>query len=263
MIGKAFDPDMPRIPDPFFTPLAVVMLFFILWPAAVPAMYTPPPEHVQRMLNALRTISTSHKAMERFTAQLQGQRDRLIVELHKREKLVLREIAPFAGMHHTRVGKIARKPEPPARFLLLTPEIPDWNVATPSEVIGFLRAHYPRGPSPTNEEIQTLLNDHQANAPKANGSSAAWPWWVATTYDVFERAMTNRQSLSMLEVLSSARAMMLSGTWRVAMVGSDDNEELRERGMSVNARLLDDVRQEDWKMTFVDKISHPRDPPDT
>jgi hypothetical protein len=192
--------------------------------------------------------------MERYTAQLQGQRDRLIVELVK-AKVTLRDIAPFADMHHTRVGKIARRPCPDHRFLLLTPEIPDWNVASPTEVIDFLRAHYPRRPSPSNEEIQALLDDHQDRTPSANGSGLAWPWWVATTYDVFERAMHDRPSLSVLEVLSATRAMMLSGALRVIMSGSDEGQDLRERGISLTARLLDDVRQEDWKLAFVERIS--------
>jgi hypothetical protein len=241
------DPDVRFKPDLAFTPLAVLLLTVVLWPDVYGA---PPPDQIQRLLDALRTISTSHRAMERYTTVLQGQRDRLIVEL-SRAKITLREIAPWAGMHHTRIGKILKKAVPDARFLLLTQEIPDWNVVTFEEAYQFLRKHFPTGPPPTSEELAGMLTAHRARMPDMEGNSRAYIWYAAHVYDVFERAARDLDSVTVLNVLSATRAMMLSATWRVVMVGEDREVEIREMAMSLAARLLDNVRQDDWMLDFL------------
>ena len=233
LIGKAADPDVLHLPDVIMGPLMLALFLF----AILPAVAAPQPEHIQRMLEALRTISNSHKAAESYAALLQGQRNRLIAELAE-AKLTLREIAPWAGMHHTRIGRILKRPIPDERYLLLTPEIPDWNFVTPEEVTRFLTGHYATGPPPTNAEIQALLDDHAEVIPALEGNAPAWPWWKAQAYDVFGRAISDRTSVHRLEILSVARVMMLSAVWRAADSGRNQAPELLERGLNLATRLL-------------------------
>lgn len=219
------------------------------------------PEHIQQVLRTLHTISKSHRAMEQYTDLLQGQRDRLMVEL-ARAKLTLREIAPWAGLHHTRIGKIIKHTAPNSRFLLLTPEIPDWNVASPEEVIYFLQKNYPSEPSPTSKELAVLLDESRRRISTIKSTPPPWPWWSATVYDVTERASTDRTGLSVLDVLSAVRAIMLSAAWRVAMDGEDAHQDLRDRWLSCLARLVSDVKQQDWRLDLINGIiTQPKDPP--
>ena len=194
-----------------------------------------PPDH---LLNALKTVTVSHRAAQHYADLLKGQRDRLLAQLGG--QVPLRELAGPAGMHHTQVGRIAKKGITDRRFMLLTIEIPDWNVATPEDVAGFLKSHYPEGPPVRREELQSLLTDHQARAVHMEGNNAAWPWWVAQCYGVLERAISG-SALTELDVLGAARAMMLSATWRVVVIGEDKEAVLRERGVALMARLLVDV----------------------
>lgn len=172
-------------------------------------------------------------------------RDQICFVLHRDHGWSFRRLADIVGRDQTTVREhfLRTIPAPdldgllPRERRILTPEIPDWRVAQPPQILEYLGRYNPGSQPVPNEELDSLVALAWTRMESFTIHPPDHVWLADRVRDFTRRAQSERNRLRQMDVLAATQAMMIAAAFRFDSTGQDGANDIRHRWLEALARL--------------------------
>jgi DNA-binding XRE family transcriptional regulator len=134
----------------------------------------------------------------------------------------------------------------------------DLSVFEPGNALAVVRA-VPPGPPVDDDELRALrsIADRAARDPLTDGQPPDWKWNVANSVVVFDRLLTDRAAVAVLDLCLYVDRMLRARAWHLEHLGVDRGASIRARALDAVLRQIGAADLADWERELVERPTGP------